>query len=60
MSFLLNEFVLKTYIDAMVAVPQDANQLKEYRKEMAWAKQLILDGVQDHVVSHIVGKYTTK
>ena len=60
MSFLLDEFGLNMYIDAMVAVPQDTDQLKEYKKEMAWAKRLILDGVRDHVVSHIVGKDTAK
>ncbi len=32
------------------------DKLKEYRKEMAKAKQLILDGVWDH----IVGKCTAK
>ena len=45
MSFLLDEYGLKPYIDAVVAVPQDANQLKEYRKEMAREKRLILGGV---------------
>ena len=44
-SFLLDEFGLKAYIDNVVAVPMDAYQLKEYKKEMAWAKRLILDGV---------------
>ena len=45
MSFLLDEFGLKAYIDNVVAVPRDADPLKEYRKEMAWVKRLILDGV---------------
>jgi len=52
MSFLLDDFGLKTYIDAVVAVRTDPNPLKEYKKEMSRAKRLILDGVQDHVVSH--------
>jgi len=60
MSFLLNEYGLKAYIDNVVAVPQDADQLKEYRKDMAWAKWFILDGVQEHIVSHIAAKGTTK
>lgn len=34
--------------------------LKAYKKDMAKAKRLILDGVRDHIVSHIVGKGTTK
>jgi len=45
MSFLLDEHGLKAYADNVVEVPQDADQLKEYRKEMAKTKQLILDGV---------------
>lgn len=56
MSFLVDEYGLKTYIDVVVEVPTDADQLKEYKKDMAWAKRLILDGVQDHIVSHIVVK----
>ena len=45
MSFLLDEYGPKAYIDVMVVVPQDADQHKEYKKEMAQAKRLILDGV---------------
>lgn len=56
MSFLLDEYGLKPFIDVVIAIPTDANQLKEYRKEMARAKRLILDGVHDHIVSHIAGK----
>lgn len=48
------------HIDAAVVLPQDADQLKEYRKEIAQAKRLILDRVQDHIVSHIAGKDTAK
>lgn len=44
----------------MVAVPQDTDQLKEYRKEMEKAKRMILDGTQDHLVSHVASKDTTK
>ena len=60
MSFLLDEFALKAYIDNVVVVPRDADLLKEYRKEMARVKRLIVDGVRDHVVSHIAGKDTAK
>ncbi len=60
MSFLLDEYGLKTLTDAMVAIPTDADQLKEYRKEMARAMRLILDGVKDHSVSHIDGKGTSR
>ena len=56
MSFLLDEYGLETYIDAMAAMPQDENQLKKYRKEMVREKRLIVDGVKDHIVSHIEGQ----
>ncbi len=55
-SCLLDEHDLKTYIDSVVVVPTDADLLKKYKKEMAKVKRLILDGVQGHVVSHILGK----
>lgn len=44
----------------MVVVSTDANPLKKYKGEMAKAKKLILDGVQDHMVSHIAGKDTAR
>ena len=37
-SFLLDEFGLKAYIDNVVAIPMNADQLKEYRKELAREK----------------------
>jgi len=37
-----------------------SDKLKEYKKEMARAKRLILDGVRDHVVSHIASKGNEK
>ena len=60
MSFLLDEYSLKAYIDNIVAILTDANQLKEYRNEMSRAKRLILHGVQVHIVSHIATKGTDK
>lgn len=60
MSFLLDEYGLKTYIDVVAMVPQDEDQQKEYKKKMAGAKRLILDGVKDHVVSHIASKDIAK
>lgn len=55
-SCLLDEYDLKAYISNVVAVSTDPGQLKAYKKEMAKAKRLILDGFRDHVVSHIAGK----
>lgn len=46
---------LKTYAKSVLAVPQDVDQQK-YKKEMAKAKRMILDGVQGHLVSHVAKK----
>ena len=59
-SFLLDEHDLKTFIDSVEVVPIDAYPLKAYKKDTTKAKRLILDGVRDHVVSHITGKGTAK
>lgn len=60
MAFLLDEYGLKTYTKRVVTVFTDADQLVNYNKEMAREKRLILDGVRDHIVSHITTKSTTK
>jgi len=59
-SCLLDENDFKAYVDSVVVVHMDPNSLKKYKVEMAEAKQLILDGVRDHVVCHIAGKDTTR
>ena len=59
-SCLLDEHDLKMYIDSVVVVPNDTDPLKKYKAEMVKGKWLILDGVRDHVVCHIIGKGTTK
>lgn len=60
MAFMLDEFGLKTYTERVVARPTDPQQLEDYNKKMAKAKWLILDGVRDHIVSHLVAKNTAK
>ena len=60
MSCLLDEHFLKTYVDSVVVVPADPDPLKKYRANMVKAKRMILDGVKDHVVCHILGKGTAK
>ena len=57
-SFILDEHELKAFIDNVVAETIDENQLKAFKKNMAKAKRLILDGVKDHIVSHISDKGT--
>lgn len=59
-SFLLAKHDLKTYAENIVAKPIEADQLKEFKKEMDKAKQMTLDGVRDNIVSHISAKNVTK
>jgi len=40
--------------------PIDADQQKEFKKEMAKVKRMILNGVWDHIVSHVSSKNTAK
>lgn len=60
MSFLLDKHGLETYAKRVVAVPTNPQQLENYNKEMAKANRLILDGVRNHILSHLATKNTTK
>ena len=53
---VLEEYDLKAYVKNVVTVPADNDQRKKYKAEQRKAKRLILDGVRDHVVSHLQGK----
>lgn len=44
----------------MIPVPIDPTYLTTYRKEDAKARRIILDGVKDQIVSHIIEIDTTK
>lgn len=57
-SDLLDEHDLKLYVNSVVVVPADADPLKKYKIEITKTKRIILDGVQDHVVSHTIGNDT--
>ena len=59
-SFLLDEHYLKHFIDNAQVEPVDVAPLWAFKKNMAKAKRLILDGVRDDIVSHISNKGTTK
>ena len=56
---ILEEHDVREHIENVVAVPVDANALQKLNKNQARAKRLIMDGVKDHVVPHIVEKKTT-
>ena len=55
---LLDEHDFKLFIEGVVAIPIDADSLKEYKKNMAKAKRLILGRVRAHVMCHIASKGT--
>ena len=50
---VLEEYDLEAYINSVVAVSANNDQTKKYKAEQGKAKRLILDGVRDHVVSHL-------
>lgn len=47
----IKHFALKT-----IVIPVDPVEHEKYKKAMARAKCIILDGVKDHVLPHIAGK----
>ena len=59
-SFPLDEHDLKHFINSAKAERVDAATSRAFKKNMAKAKWLILDGVSDHIVSDISSKGTTK
>ena len=52
---VLDEYDIKDHAENVIAVPANADPLKKFNENQAGVK----DGVQDHVVPHIVGKSTT-
>ena len=54
--FLLDEHDLKALIESALVEPLDVAHLRQFKKNMARAKRLILDGVKDHIVPHIAAK----
>ena len=60
LSLLLEENRIKNYATAGLAVPTEATQLATYKKEDAKVRRIILDGVKDHIVPHILELNTIK
>ena len=58
--FLLDKFALKEYATNVIAMSTNPRQPTTYRKENAKAKRIILNGVKDHIATHIAEKDTTK
>ena len=58
MEVVLADNGLKDFIDQEVPKPTDATQLAEWKKCVARARRILLEGVLDHIVSSLHGKET--
>jgi len=58
MEVVLEDNSLKDFIDQEVPKPTDATQLAEWKKCVARARRILLEGVPNHIVSSIHGKET--
>lgn len=52
---VLEEYDLEAYIKSVVVVPVNNDQKKKCKDEQEKVKRYILNGVRDHVVSHLQG-----
>ena len=59
-SLLLEENGIKDYVTSVVAIPTNGTQLATYKKDDVKVRRIILDGVKDHIVPHILELDTTK
>ena len=48
------------HVDDKVATPTDAVALLTWKKGEAKAKSILLDGVKDHIIPHLIGKKFAK
>ena len=51
---ILDRHRIKAFALRTMAIPFDLTTNEKYKEAMAKAKSIILDGVKDHVVQHIV------
>jgi hypothetical protein len=60
MEAVLEDNVLKDFIDRDVPKPVaiDTTNLDAWKKKVAKARRILLEGVRDHIVSSLYGKYT--
>ena len=61
MEAMLEDNMLKEFIDKDIPEPpaSDAKYMAEWRKCVAKERTIILEGVQDHIISNLHGKETT-
>jgi len=58
--FLLDKHSLKDFTIVIIVVLTDTIRFHEYRRDNSKAKMMILDGVKDHIITHIIEKGTKK
>jgi len=58
MEAILEDNSLKDFIDQEVPKPTNAIKLAEWKKCVARARRILLEGVRDHIVSSLHGKET--
>jgi len=58
MEAVLEDNGLKDFIDQEVPKPTNATELAEWKKCVARARRIFLEGVRDHIVSSLHGKET--
>ncbi len=59
MEVVLEDNGLKDFIDQEVSKPIGATELVEWKKCVARSRRILLEEVQDHIVSSLHGKETT-
>jgi len=59
MEAILEDNGLKEFIDQEIPKPTDATQLAEWKKCVARARRILLEGVRDHIVLSLHGKETS-
>ena len=56
---VLEAYHLRDHAKQTLVTPTDANLLRKHNQVVGHAKQLIMDGIKDHIVPHLAKKKTT-
>ena len=56
---LLEAYNLRDHAKQTLATPTDLDLLQKHKKAIGNPKRLIMDGIKDHIVTHIAEKKTT-
>ena len=58
MEAVLEDNGLKVLVDMDVQNPSDPAEVEAWQKKMAKCRRILLEGVKDHIVSNLHGKYS--